>query len=137
MFLFKVGEDRYLNSLRVSRNGKWMVCGDEVQKPFPLLVWNLDERKLVHDLRQSKHEFVTSIQSIGSSGRYVASACQEEGESTNCIIVYDLSTGQLYKKLKAKFNFVCVELSEESSVIVACLENAQIVIYDLNSGSKK
>jgi hypothetical protein len=55
----------------------------------------------------------------------------------NCLIVYDLSTGQLFKKLKAKFNFVCVEISEESSVIIACLENSQIIIYDLNNGSKK
>jgi hypothetical protein len=76
MFLFKVGEDRYLNSLMVSRNGQVMVCGDEVQKPFPLLVWNLVHRKLVYDLRQARHEFITSIQSIGSSGRFVVCACQ-------------------------------------------------------------
>ena len=76
MFLFKVGEDRYLNSLLVSKNGQVMVCGDEVQKPFPLLVWNLDQRKLVYDLRQAKHEFITSIQSIGSNGKFVVCACQ-------------------------------------------------------------
>ena len=76
MFLFKVGEDRFLNSMLVSRNGQIMVCGDEVQKPFPLLVWNLDKRKLVHDLRQAKHEFITSIQAIGSSGRFMVCACQ-------------------------------------------------------------
>lgn len=34
---FKVGEDRFLNSLLVSKNGKICVCGDETQKPFPLL----------------------------------------------------------------------------------------------------
>lgn len=71
MFLFKVGEDRFLNSLLVSKNGQIMVCGDEVQKPFPLLVWNLNQRKLVYDLRQYKHEFITSIQAIGSSGKFM------------------------------------------------------------------
>lgn len=76
MFLFKVGEDRYLKSLIVSRNGKIMVCGDEVQKPFPLLVWDLSQRKLVHDLRQPNHEIIVSIQAISSSGRYFVSACQ-------------------------------------------------------------
>lgn len=76
MFLFKVGEDRYLKSLLVSKNGKIMVCGDEVQKPFPLLVWNLEHRKLVYDLRQPNHEIITSIQSISSSGKYFVSACQ-------------------------------------------------------------
>lgn len=76
MFLFKVGEDRYLKSLLVSRNGKIMVCGDEVQKPFPLLVWNLNQRKLVYDLRQNNHEIIVSIQAISTSGRYFVSACQ-------------------------------------------------------------
>lgn len=76
MFLFKVGEDRYLKSLLVSRNGKIMVCGDEVQKPFPLLVWNLNQRKLVYDLRQPNHEIIVSIQAISTSGRYFVSACQ-------------------------------------------------------------
>ncbi|RNA27285.1 NACHT and WD repeat domain-containing 2-like [Brachionus plicatilis] len=137
MFLFKVGEDRYLNSLLVSKNGKIMVCGDEVQKPFPLLVWNLNQRKLIYDLRQQKHEFITSISCISSSGKYVVSACQEEGESKNCLIVYDLTTGQLFKKLKAKENFVCVEISEETGVIIACLENSQIYVYNLEDGSKK
>ncbi len=87
MFLFKVGEDRYLNSLLVSRNGQVMVCGDEVQKPFPLLVWNLSQRKLVYDLRQAKHEFITSIQAIGSSGRYVVCACQVR-LSRICFLIY-------------------------------------------------
>lgn len=53
------------------------------------------------------------------------------------MIVYDLTTGQLFKKLKAKENFVCVEISEESNVIIACLENSQMIIYDLDNGSKK
>jgi len=137
MFLFKAGEDRYLNSLLVSRNGKIMVCGDEVQKPFPLLVWNLVHRKLVYDLRQSNCEFLTSIQAISSSGHYVVCACQEDGEATNCLVIYDLSTGQLFKKLRAKVNYMSVEISEESNIVIACLENAQIIIYDLTNGSKK
>jgi len=76
MFLFKAGEDRYLNSLLVSGNGQVMVCGDEVQKPFPLLVWDLVQRKLVYDLRQQKHEFLTAIQAIGHTGKYMVCGCK-------------------------------------------------------------
>jgi WD40 repeat protein len=137
MFLFKVGEDRYLKSMQVSKNGKMMVCGDEVQKPFPLLVWDLKSRKLIYDLRMQKHEFITSIQSISSSGKYVVCACQEDGETTNCLIVYDLTTGKLTKNLKGKANYCSVEISEELDVIIACLENSQIIVYDLSTGSKK
>ena len=37
---------------------------------------NMRMYSLVYDLRQARHEFITSIQSIGSSGRFVVCACQ-------------------------------------------------------------
>jgi len=43
----------------------------------------------------------------------------------------------MFKKLKSKSNYVAVEISEESSILIACLENAQIIVYDLESGSEK
>ena len=55
----------------------------------------------------------------------------------NCLIVYDLSSGQLFKKLKAKVNFISVEINEELNLIIGCLENAQLIIYDLVTGSKE
>ena len=73
---FKAGEDRFMNSLLVSDNGEKCVCGDEVQKPFPLLVWDLPNRKLIHDMRLAGHEFVTSMSQITQNGCYVASVCR-------------------------------------------------------------
>ena len=73
---FKVGEDRFLDSLLVSANGKVCVCGDAVQKPFPLLVWDMCNRKLLHDLRIPGHEFITRIAAISREGHYVVCACK-------------------------------------------------------------
>lgn len=73
---FKVGEDRFLNSLIVSENGKILVCGDETQKPFPLLVWDLTLRKLLYDLRIPHHDFVTKLAAITSEGHYVCCVCK-------------------------------------------------------------
>ena len=73
---FKVGEDRFLDSLLVSANGKVCVCGDAVQKPFPLLVWDMSNRKLMHDLRIPGHEFNTRIAAISNEGHYVVCACK-------------------------------------------------------------
>ena len=73
---FKAGEDRFMNSLLVSKNGKVMICGDETQKPFPLIVWNLYEQKLIHDFRWQGHEFLTNIQSVTTSGKYLICACK-------------------------------------------------------------
>lgn len=70
---FKVGEDRFLNSLLVSANGQICVCGDETQKPFPLLVWDLKNRKLLYDLRFAQHEFITRLSAICDDGHYVVS----------------------------------------------------------------
>lgn len=72
----KAGEDRFLNSLLVSADGSILVCGDDTQKPFPLLIWELYECKLLYDLRLPQHEFITSIADITSNGHYVATACQ-------------------------------------------------------------
>lgn len=70
---FKAGEDRFLNSLLVSANGQRCVCGDETQKPSPLLVWDLNARKLIHDFRIQQHEFVTRMAAISNDGHYVVS----------------------------------------------------------------
>ena len=69
--MFKVGEDRFLNSLLVSKNGKLCVCGDETQKPTPLLVWNLFGRKLIYDLRIPNNEFLTHLSAISNDGHFV------------------------------------------------------------------
>lgn len=73
---FKVGEDRFLNSLIVSDNGKILVCGDETQKPFPLLVWDLTSRKLLYDLRIPHHEFLTNLAAITKEGHFVCCVCR-------------------------------------------------------------
>lgn len=53
-----------------------MVCGDETQKPFPLLVWNLTSRQLMYDLRIPFHEFVTRLSAITYEGHYVCCVAQ-------------------------------------------------------------
>lgn len=46
-----------------------LVCGDETQKPFPLLVWSLASRKLLYDLRIPHHDFITSKAAITYEGK--------------------------------------------------------------------
>lgn len=101
---FKAGEDRFLNSLLVSGDGRFvyriyivdtlpfqqicsnlkyqlffriLVCGDETQKPFPLLVWHLSQRKLLYDLRIPHHDFITSLSAITHEGSYVCVVTKE------------------------------------------------------------
>lgn len=90
---FKAGEDRFLDSLLVSRDGRTLVCGDETQKPFPLLVWDLTSRKLMYDLRIPHHDFVTSLAAITDEGHYVCSVCKVRSLNLIaylivCILIY-------------------------------------------------
>lgn len=71
-----MGEDRFLNSLLVSENGKICVCGDDSQKPSALLVWDLQLRKLMYDLRIPHHEFATRLAAITTEGHYVCCVCK-------------------------------------------------------------
>ncbi|VVC42160.1 Six-bladed beta-propeller, TolB-like,WD40-repeat-containing domain,WD40 repeat, conserved site,WD40/YVTN [Cinara cedri] len=133
---FKAGEDRFLNSLLVSGNGRVMVCGDETQKPFPLLVWNLTSRQLMYDLRIPFHEFVTQYSAITYEGHYVCCVAQEVDEpGPNFIVVYDLQSGTLFKKWKPGVNCVALDISSKDGCVLSGHENGQICIWDLTTGN--
>uniref|UniRef100_A0AAR5PUI3 NACHT domain-containing protein n=1 Tax=Dendroctonus ponderosae TaxID=77166 RepID=A0AAR5PUI3_DENPD len=133
---FKAGEDRFLNSLLVSGDGRILVCGDETQKPFPLLVWNLKSKKLLYDLRIPHHDFITSLSAITCEGSYVCCVCHEiEDESPNFIVVYDLQSGTLFKKWKPSCNTVSLEISSQGGCVISGLEDARILVWDLITGN--
>ncbi|XP_053200934.1 NACHT domain- and WD repeat-containing protein 1-like isoform X2 [Panonychus citri] len=135
---FKVGEDRFLNSLLVSANGNICVCGDETQKPFPLLVWDLINRKLIYDLRIPHHEFITKLSAISDDGHYVVCVSKElNSTSPNFIIVYDLQSGTLFKKWKPDCNTVSITISSSASCVINCTETALILVWDLSTGAKR
>ncbi|XP_058819256.1 uncharacterized protein LOC131682080 [Topomyia yanbarensis] len=133
---FKAGEDRFLNSLLVSGDGRILVCGDETQKPFPLLVWHLSQKKLLYDLRIPHHDFITSLSAITHEGSYVCVVAKELAEpSPNFIVVYDLQSGTLFKKWKPACNTVSLAISQANTCVIAGLEDARILIWDLVTGN--
>lgn len=157
---FKAGEDRFLNSLLTSANGKICVCGDETQKPFPLLVWDLSNRKLLYDLRIPKHEFITRLSAISNDGHFVVSVCQvlqhyhfylyiqysilnfsqqECGSnSPNHLVVYDLQSGTQFKKWKPEHNSVSVAISTRcAGVVINGMENNDLLVWDMCTGALK
>lgn len=160
---FKVGEDRFLNSLLVSADGGICVCGDETQKPFPLLVWNLNERRLMYDLRLDRHEFITRMSAISDDGHFVVSVCRQLGDSNvssssasssvapnssgahkasspNFIVIYDLNSGTLFKKWKPGLDTCGVAISlssNRSGKLINSITDSSILVWDLTTGSKK
>ena len=73
---FKSGENRFLDSMIVSANGERCVCRDEVEKPTPMLVWDLINQKLVHDLRLPGHTFISEISAISKDGNFMVVGCE-------------------------------------------------------------
>lgn len=152
---FKVGEDRFLNSLLVSADGGICVCGDETQKPFPLLVWNLNERRLMYDLRLERHEFVTRMSALSDDGHFAVSVCRQVGDGDssngspadsfhksppNFIVIYDLSSGTLFKKWKPGLDTCAVAISYtpgKSGKVINTIVDCNILVWDLVTGSKR
>ncbi|CAG5026572.1 unnamed protein product [Parnassius apollo] len=133
---FKAGEDRFLNSLLVSGDGRILVCGDETQKPFPLLVWSLTSRKLLYDLRIPHHDFITSKAAITYEGSYVCVVSRELDEPTpNFIVVYDLQSGTLFKKWKPGCDTVALAISSADGCVVSGLADTRILVWDLVTGN--
>lgn len=115
-----------------------LVCGDETQKPFPLLVWHLSQRKLLYDLRIPHHDFQTSLSAITHEGAYVCVVAKELNEpAPNFIVVYDLQSGTLFKKWKPSCNTVSLSISQANACVIAGLEDARILIWDLITGNCK
>ncbi|MCL4130260.1 UNVERIFIED_CONTAM: hypothetical protein GTU68_004398 [Idotea baltica] len=132
---FKVGEDRFLNSLLVSENGKICVCGDDSQKPSALLVWDLQLRKLMYDLRIPHHEFSTLLAAITLEGLYVCCVCREVDEpAPNFIVVYDLQSGTLFKRWKPEVNTISISISTAGTCVIVGLEDSSIMAFDLITG---
>ncbi|KOB67728.1 Uncharacterized protein OBRU01_15774, partial [Operophtera brumata] len=127
----------------LSRNRMILVCGDETQKPFPLLVWSLASRKLLYDLRIPHHDFITSKAAITYEGSYVCVVSRELDEPTpNFIVVYDLQSGTLFKKWKPGCDTVALAISSADGCVVSGLADTRIlvwdlvtVVYDLQSGT--
>lgn len=114
------------------------MCGDETQKPFPLLVWHLSQRKLLYDLRIPHHDFLTNLSAITHEGSYVCVVAKELNEPTpNFIVVYDLQSGTLFKKWKPSCNTVSLSISQTNACVIAGLEDARILIWDLVTGNCK
>jgi WD40 repeat protein len=154
---FKVGEDRFLNSLLVSAEGGICVCGDETQKPFPLLVWNLNERRLLYDLRLDRHEFITRMSAISDDGHFVVSVCKQLGDNNdhlsagsaphctqkttpNFIVIYDLNSGTLFKKWKPGLDTCAVAITltaNKSGKLINSIVDNSILVWDLTTGSKR
>ncbi|XP_014667015.1 PREDICTED: NACHT domain- and WD repeat-containing protein 1-like [Priapulus caudatus] len=136
---FKAGEDRFLNSLTVSSNGHYLVCGDETQKPTPLLVWDLNNRKLIYDLRINNHEFQTKMLTVSSDGHFVVCACKEviSEDAINNVVIYDLTTGTVFKKWKPGYNTTAIAISSEADWVTTALDNGNILLWDLTTGTCK
>ncbi|KAB7505146.1 hypothetical protein Anas_03718, partial [Armadillidium nasatum] len=135
---FKVGEDRFLNSLLVSENGKICVCGDDTQKPSALLVWDLQLRKLMYDLRIPHHEFATRLAAITLEGHYVCCVCKEVNEpAPNFIVVYDLQSGTLFKRWKPEVNTISITISTAGTCVIVGLEDSSVMAFDLITGNRR
>ncbi|XP_076449436.1 NACHT and WD repeat domain-containing protein 2-like [Babylonia areolata] len=132
---FKAGEDRFLNSLLVSGNGKMLVCGDETQKPSPLLVWELGQTKLLYDLRMQQHEFITSIADITHNGHFVACACRGVYDTANnFVVVYDLQSGQLYRQFRLGASVTAVSVASRRQCVVMTLSDGSLAVFDITTG---
>jgi len=133
---FKVGEDRFLNSLLVSDNGRILVCGDESKRPCSLLVWDLQAKKLIYDLKLNHHGFITRLSAITGEGTYVACVAKElESSDPNFIVVYDLQSGTLFKKWKAGTNTIALSIACHNTCVVASLQDSRILVWDLVTGN--
>lgn len=68
----------------------------------------------------------------------MAVVAKELNEPTpNFIVVYDLQSGTLFKKWKPPCNTVALAISQANTCVIAGLEDARILVWDLVTGNCK
>lgn len=73
---------------------------------------------------------------ITFEGSYVAVVAKELAEpSPNFIVVYDLQSGTLFKKWKPTHNTVALAISQKNMCVIAGLDDANILMWDLITGT--
>lgn len=81
---------------------------------------------------------MTSLSAITHEGSYVCVVAKELNEPTpNFIVVYDLQSGTLFKKWKPSCNTVSLAISQTKTCVIAGLEDARILVWDLITGNCK
>ena len=81
-------------------------------------------------------QFITSLSAITHEGSYVCVVAKELNEpAPNFIVVYDLQSGTLFKKWKPSCNTVSLAISQANTCVIAGLEDARILIWDLVTGN--
>lgn len=81
---------------------------------------------------------MTTLSAITHEGAYVAVVAKELNEPTpNFIVVYDLQSGTLFKKWKPSCSTVSLAISQTQACVIAGLDDARILIWDLVTGNCK
>ena len=131
-FSFKVGEDRFLNSLIVSPDGSYCACGDTVQKPMPLLIWDLKQQVLIHDIRIPDHEFDMKLAMV--SNHYIAVVVKHiEPELLNFVNVYEFQSSYNKYNFHEDASITSLFLTPDDHHLILGLADCSIVIHHLGS----
>ena len=131
-FSFKVGEDRFLNSLIVSPDGSYCACGDTVQKPMPLLIWDLKQKVLIHDIRIPDHEFDMNLAMV--SNHYIAVVVKHiEPELLNFVNVYEFQSSYNKYNFHEDASITSLFLTPDDHHLILALADCSIVIHHLGS----
>ncbi|GIY83158.1 uncharacterized protein CEXT_198841 [Caerostris extrusa] len=114
------GENRHLDCLLVSENGEVCVCGDAVQKPYPLYAWNVETGVLLRHFANPHHEFLVRLSKLNDDGRLLLATAKELLDSTpTFLVVYDTTTGstvwQVRPESTSQPSLCASKLTERSS----------------------
>ena len=135
VFNFKVGEDRFLNSLLVAPDGSYCACGDTVQKPMPLLIWDLKQQILIHDIRMNDHEFDMQLAMV--SNHYIAVVVKHiDPDSLNFVNVYEFSSQYNKYKFHEDASVTSLFLTPDDHNLMLGLADCSVVIHHLGSSDE-
>ncbi|GIY66936.1 uncharacterized protein CDAR_260161 [Caerostris darwini] len=132
------GENRHLDCLLVSENGEVCVCGDAVQKPYPLYAWNVETGVLLRHFANPHHEFLVRLSKLNDDGRLLLATAKELLDSTpTFLVVYDTTTGSTVWQVRPESNITAITLCFETDRALIATERGIVHALNIHTGEER
>ena len=126
---YSVGDQKSINSVSVSADGKWILAGGENKKIK--LINAVNGEVLWNSLEQP--DAVLSV-AISPDGKYFAATCGDNTQNTAQVVMYDMQTkAEIWGKKGLTNNIQLVKFSRDGKS-VAVANHFSIALYETETG---
>ncbi|KAG8178227.1 hypothetical protein JTE90_025111 [Oedothorax gibbosus] len=132
------GEDRQLDCLLASGDGRVCVSGDLFRKPHTLFAWEVRSGQVRRAFSLKHHEFRVRLSVLDDEGRMIFATAKDLLDSApTFLLAYDTTTGDVTWEMRPDSNISAVRLCLETERLIVATEDGTIIGLNMHTGEKE